>query len=95
MAITNPALDAVPTCIWAVQHGLLSDMPNLQDVMDNPQLLAESIERMMKYRETRGEVCLNHGIRTSEELDALVSKAPKDDDVDVNAYRRLLEIPTE
>lgn len=68
-------------------------MPNLQEVIDDPALLEASVETMMRYKGSRGEVCLNHGIRTSEELDAHVAKAPENGaDVDVAAYRRLLGI---
>ncbi|MCM8734533.1 hypothetical protein M5E06_10040 [Azospirillum sp. A1-3] len=73
-------------------------MPNLQDVVDNPELLQESIRTMMSLRGSRGEVCLNHGIRTTAELDALVRRSLEhnaSDDVDVAAFRRLLGIEQE
>lgn len=66
-------------------------MPNLQAVIEDPALLESSVETMMGYKGSRGEVCLNHGIRTSEELDAHVAKVQGEGaDVDVATYRRLL-----
>lgn len=69
-------------------------MPNLQDVIDNPEALEASIQTMMNYRGSRGEVSLNHGIRTAEELDQLVRSAPADS-VDIKAYQRILGIDAE
>lgn len=74
-------------------------MPNLKDVAENPDALRASVDAMMNYRGSRGEVRLNHGVRTTEELDALVRKTLAEgahgDDVDVEAYRRLMELAGE
>ncbi|MCW2235778.1 hypothetical protein [Azospirillum canadense] len=69
-------------------------MPNLQDIIDNPEALQASVQRMMNYRGSRCEVSLNHGIRTTEELDQLVRSAPADV-VDIKAYQRILGIDAE
>ncbi len=69
-------------------------MPNLQDVIDNPKALQASVQRMMNFRGSRGEVSFNHGIRTAEELDQLVRSA-RADVVDIKVYQRILGIDAE
>lgn len=65
-------------------------MPNLQDIVNNPELLESSVQTMLNYHGSRGEVILNHGISTTEELDALVNQEPSTY-VDIEAYHRIVD----
>ncbi|KAA0676808.1 hypothetical protein DS843_26085 [Roseomonas genomospecies 6] len=74
--------------------GWFRKMPNLEHVMNDPEALRESVERMMAHQGSRGEVRINHGIRTAQELEDWVRQSsPTPENID--AYRRLLGLDSD
>lgn len=74
--------------------GWFRAMPNLEHVMNDPDALKDSVERMMAHQGSRGEVRINHGIRTAQELEDWVRQSTHTPE-DINAYRRLLGLDSD
>lgn len=58
-------------------------MPNLKTLLGNSAAMAALVEEMSNPDPVREEPKLNHGIRSFEELEQVVCRAPFDDGDDV------------